>query len=79
MLRNKETRRERERERELSPDHTSLIRSLFKGWNHKWTKQQPGFPGGTVIKNPPANAGETWETPDQSLGQEGGGGNGNPL
>ena len=32
MLRNKkETRREGERERELSPGHTALIRSLFKG------------------------------------------------
>lgn len=38
MLRNKkETRREGEsrRERELSPGHTALIRSLFKGWNNK--------------------------------------------
>ena len=25
----------------------------------------PGFPGGTVVKNPPANAGDTGSTPGQ--------------
>ena len=40
----------------------------------------PGFPGGSVVKNPPANAGDTGDavsTP--GLGRSPGEGNGNPL
>ena len=36
-----------------------------------------GFPGGSVVKNPPANAGDTGSIP--GLGRSPGGGNGNPL
>ena len=36
-----------------------------------------GFPGGTVIKNLPAKAGDAGLTP--GLGTSPGGGNGNPL
>ena len=40
-----------------------------------------GFPGGTVVKNPPANAGDARDVgsvPSRS-GRSPGGGNGNPL
>ena len=42
---------------------------------------QWGFPGGLVIKNPPANAGELGSIPgsDPWVGKIPGGGNGNPL
>jgi len=36
-----------------------------------------GFPGGCLVKNPPANAGDTGLIP--GLGRSSGGGNGNPL
>ena len=36
-----------------------------------------GFPGGSVVKNPPANAGDEGSVP--GLGRSPGGGNGNPL
>ena len=36
-----------------------------------------GFPGGSVVKNPPANAGDTGLIPE--LGRSPGEGNGNPL
>ena len=36
-----------------------------------------GFPGGLVVKNPPANAGDADLIP--GLGRSPGGGNGNPL
>ena len=36
-----------------------------------------GFPGGSVVKNPPANAGDTGLVPE--LGRSPGEGNGNPL
>ena len=39
-----------------------------------------GFPGGTVVKNLPANAGDTRDTGSiPGLGRSSGGGNGNPL
>ena len=39
-----------------------------------------GFPGGTVIKNPPANAGDMSDVGSVSgAGRSPGGGNGNPL
>ena len=39
-----------------------------------------GFPGGAVIKNPPANAGDTsHEGSIPGLGRYPGGGHGNPL
>ena len=36
-----------------------------------------GFPGSSVVKNPPANAGDTGSIP--GLGRSPGGGHGNPL
>ena len=36
-----------------------------------------GFPGGSVVKNPPANAGDVGLTP--GLGRSPGVGNGNPI
>ena len=36
-----------------------------------------GFPGGSVVKNPPANAGDVGSIP--GLGRSPGKGNGNPL
>ena len=36
-----------------------------------------GFPGGSVVKNPPANAGDVGSIP--GLGRSPGDGNGNPL
>ena len=40
----------------------------------------PGFPDGTVIKNPPANAGDSGDADSvPGLGRSPGGGNGNPL
>ena len=36
-----------------------------------------GFPGGSVVKNPPANAGDAGLIP--GLGRSPGGGHGNPL
>ena len=36
-----------------------------------------GFPGGSVIKNPPANSGDMWLIPWS--GRSPGEGNGNPL
>ena len=38
---------------------------------------QTSFPGGSVVKNPPANAGDADSIP--GLGRSPGGGNGNPL
>ena len=38
---------------------------------------QRGFPGGSVVKNPPANAGHTGSI--SGLGRSPGEGNGNPL
>ena len=39
-----------------------------------------GFPGGSVVKNPPANAGGTGDTGSiPGSGRSPGGGNGNPV
>ena len=39
-----------------------------------------GFPGGVVVKNPPANAGDTGDAGSiPGSGRAPGGGNGNPL
>ena len=39
-----------------------------------------GFPGGSVVKNPPANAGDAGDSVSISgSGRSPGGGNGNPL
>ena len=45
-----------------------------------WSRVRNGFPGGTVAKNPPANAGDVRDAGSiPGLGRFPGGGNGNPL
>ena len=38
-------------------------RSLVSGWTEATDKKGGGFPGGTVVKNPPANSGDTGSSP----------------
>ena len=38
-----------------------------------------GFPGGSMVKNPPASAGDTGDSYIPGLGRSPGGGNGNPF
>ena len=46
----------------------------------KISKRPSGFPGGTVVKNPPPNAGDKRDVGYiPGLGRSPGGGNGNPL
>ena len=42
-----------------------------------WVQEGPGFPGGSVVKNPPANAGDSGSIP--GLGRSSGEGSGNRL
>ena len=42
-----------------------------------WESRKEGFPGGSVVKNPPANAGDLGSIPGS--GRSPGGGNGNLL
>ena len=42
-----------------------------------WSSKFRSLPGGSVVKNPPANAGDTGSIP--GLGRSLGGGHGNPL
>ena len=45
-----------------------------------WSRVRNGFPGGTVVKNPPANAGDVRDAGlSPEFGRFPGGGNGNPL
>ena len=45
-----------------------------------WSRVRNGFPGGTVVKNLPANAGDVRDAGlIPGLGRFSGGGNGNPL
>ena len=65
------------------------IQRLFKTGIWKWNSQEAwfflevnvqgnlGFPGGSVVKNPPDNAGDTGSIPGS--GRCPGGGNGNPF
>ena len=50
-----------------------LVKNIFYLWLHTLS----GFPGGSVVKTPPANAGDTGSIPgsERSPGE----GNGNPL
>ena len=52
-----------------SPILKSNINTLFE---YSW-----GFPGGSVVKNPPSNEGDVGSIPE--LGRSPGGGHGNPL
>ena len=48
--------------------------------NKAYSSSFSGFPGGTVIKNLPANAGDTRDTSSMpGLGRSPGGGHGHPL
>ena len=52
-----------ERERQISYDIT-YMRNLKKNDTNELTEQkQRGFPGGSVVKNAPANAGDTGWSP----------------
>ena len=54
---------------------TSLQLTQF--WSFLWLSNMPlGFPAGSVVKNPPANAGDADSTPGS--GRSSGEGNGNP-
>ena len=48
-----------------------------KSGDEGWSAEAPGFPGGTVVKNPPANAGDTGSIPGSRRSP--GGGTGYPL
>ena len=48
--------------------------------NYKYVSNCMGFPGGTVVKNLPANTGDAGDTGlIPGLGRSPGGGNGNPF
>ena len=56
-------------------DHTKWIKSdKDTMWYHLYVT---GFPGGSVVTNPPANAGDVVSIPGS--GRSPGGGNGSPL
>ena len=56
------------------PTEVGTERSIWIRENYRdiW-----GFPGGSVVKNPPTNAGDPGSIPGS--GRSPGGGNGNPL
>ena len=55
------------------------IYSIYHIFNHS-SVDVLGFPGGSVVKNPPANAGDAGDTGSvPGLGRSPGGGNGNPF
>ena len=66
----------------VHPDTCSCYSKLGLGVERGWTSWR-GFPGGAVVKNLPANAGDTRDKRDMSstpgLGRSPGEGNGNPL
>ena len=49
----------------------------FAGSTREELERKEGFPGGSVVKNPPANAGNGGSNPGS--GRSPGEGNGNPL
>ena len=50
-----------------------LVKNIFYLWLHTLS----GFPGGSAVKNPPANAGDTGSVPGSGISP--GEGNGNPV
>ena len=69
--------REREeiKDIKIGKEEVKLSLNIQRWYGHPW-----GFPGGTLIKNPPANAeDERYEGLSPELGRPPGGGNGNPL
>ena len=68
----------------MTKENKAKVRNLDKRFStHICSKKlifwymKMGFPGGTVVKNPPANAGDSGLIP--GLGRSSGEGNGNPL
>ena len=59
------------------PMHISVNRNEIILYTHTHTHTHMGFPGGSVVKNPPANAGDVGSIP--GLGRSHGEGNGHPL
>ena len=58
----------------------NLLWNVFKKGNLCITKNQVGFPGGSVVNNPPANAGDAGGLGlSPGSGGSPGEGNGNPL
>ena len=55
----------------------SCISGTFAQYFYEYTSSLPGFSGGAVVKNLPANVGDSNSIP--RLGRSPGGGNGNPL
>ena len=35
----------------------------YQNFGQSWKETRPDFPGGAVVKNPPANAGDTGSSP----------------
>ena len=48
----------------LRPPHRILGQELIVNFNFCIKTTQEGFPGGSVVENPPANAGDTGSIPD---------------
>ena len=61
-----------------TPKYTRRCSSSFnENGDWVWLNMQEGFPSGSVVKNPPANAGDAGLV--SGLGRSPGKGNGNPL
>ena len=61
-----------------SSQHCEMSRTFFIGFGNSLKQRQwQGFPGGSVVKNSPANAGDAGSVP--GLGRSPGEGNDNPL
>ena len=62
-------------------DQGSIIKEATSSGNHLSGQQTLAvFPGGAVVRNPPDNAGDTWDVSSiPGWGRSPGGGNGNPL
>ena len=57
-----------------------LLITIWVHWTILESKLYFGFPGGSVVKNEPANSVDTGDTGSiPGLGRSPGGGNGNPL
>ena len=61
----------------LNREESLARRSMWLELKQPWNSVQKGFPGGSVVKNPPANARDTGSITE--LGGSPGEGNGNPL
>ena len=57
--------------------NSQIHRHPVRGWQGGRSRQGWGFPGGTMVENPPANVGDVGSVPGS--GRSPGEGNGNPL